>query len=73
VVRGIDLPTVPALLGHKDISMTLRYTPLSSSHKQRAVKALEGFGEKVPPIFPTARLEQIDDQLHMLDFASMGR
>ena len=42
----MDLPTVKDLMGHKDISMTLRYTHLSSDHKQRAVRALEQFGEK---------------------------
>jgi integrase len=46
VMSGVDLPTVQALMGHKDISMTLRYTHLSSDHKQRAVRALESFGEK---------------------------
>jgi hypothetical protein len=33
-------------MGHKDISMPLRYTHLSSDHKKRAVHALEQFGEK---------------------------
>jgi integrase len=46
VMSGVDLPTVEALMGHKDISMTLRYTHLSSDHKQRAVRALEQFGKK---------------------------
>jgi hypothetical protein len=41
------------LLGHKDISMTLRYTHLSTDHKQHAVRLLEQFGEKVPAIFTT--------------------
>ena len=50
VMAGVDLPTVRELLGHKDITMTLRYTHLSSSHKQAAVKTLE----KVPAIFTTA-------------------
>jgi hypothetical protein len=43
---GVDLPTVQALLGHKTIAMTLRYTHLSSDHKQRAVGKLEQFAEK---------------------------
>ena len=45
-MAGVDLPTVKDLMGHKDIRMTLRYTHLSSDHKQRAVRALEQFGEK---------------------------
>jgi integrase len=54
VMSGVNLPTVQALVGHKDISMTLRYTHLSSDHKQRAVRALESFAEESPTIFPTA-------------------
>jgi site-specific recombinase XerD len=46
VMGGVDLPTVQALMGHKEISMTLRYTHLSSDHKQRAVRVLETFTEK---------------------------
>jgi hypothetical protein len=33
-------------MGHKDISMILRYTHLSSDYKQCAAHALEQFGEK---------------------------
>src|SRR5215510_11805715 len=43
VMAGVDLPTVKELLGHKDISMTLRYTHLSTDHKQHAVRLLEQF------------------------------
>ena len=39
VMAGVDLPTVKELLGHKDISMTMRYAHLSSDHKQAAVKS----------------------------------
>jgi len=35
--------------------MTLRYTHLSTDHKQRAVSALEQFGGKVSAIFTTVR------------------
>ena len=34
VMRGVDLPTVQALMGHKDITMTLRYIHLTTDHKQ---------------------------------------
>lgn len=57
IMSGIDLKTVQELLGHKSIEMTLRYSHLSPSHKQRAVDilgkrmdtkwTLEGVGEKV--------------------------
>ena len=45
-MSGVDFPTVPALREQEDISMTLRYTPLSSDRKQRAVKGLEVLGTK---------------------------
>jgi site-specific recombinase XerD len=53
VMSGGDLSTVQALMGHKDISITLRYTHLSSDHKQRTICVLESFAEKSPAIFPT--------------------
>lgn len=40
VMAGVDLMTVKELLGHKTIEMTLRYSHLSCSHKQRAVQSL---------------------------------
>jgi integrase len=58
IMAGVDLPTVQALLGHKTIAMTLRYTHLSSDHKQRAVGKLEQFAEKVTAIFPTGHARQ---------------
>jgi len=48
VMSGAGLPTVQALMGHKDISMTLRYTYLSSDHKRQAVCALESLAEESP-------------------------
>ena len=46
VMSSVDLLTVQVLMGHKEISMTLRYTHLTTDHKQQAVRALETFGEK---------------------------
>ena len=51
----VDSPTVKELMDHKDITRTLRYTHLSSDHKQRAVRTLERVGDKVPAIFTTDR------------------
>jgi integrase len=42
VTAGIDLTTVKELLGHKHITMTLRYTHLAPSHKVNAVNVLDG-------------------------------
>jgi len=55
VMSGVDLPTVQALMGHKDNSMTLRYTYLSSDHKQQAVCVPESFVEKSPRFSPQRR------------------
>lgn len=40
-MRGVDLNTIRELMGHKSMRMTLRYSHLSPSHKQRAVGVLE--------------------------------
>ncbi len=40
-MAGVDLATVKELLGHKTLSMTLRYSHLSSEHKANALKLLE--------------------------------
>lgn len=42
VMAGIDLTTVKELLGHKHITMTLRYAHLAPSHKVNAVNVLDG-------------------------------
>src|SRR5262249_8146922 len=40
VMAGVDLRTVQELLGHKTITMTLRYAHLSPTHQREAVQRL---------------------------------
>ena len=49
------LPSVQALMGHKTIAMTMRYTHLAPGHKRTAIAVLDHMQEKVPAIFPTGR------------------
>jgi integrase len=63
-MAGVDLTTVEALMGHKNVTMTRRYMHLSAHHKQQAVAMLrEHRAEKVPAIFPTGRLSQAGTSL----------
>jgi len=66
VMAGVDLPTVKELLGHRDISMTIRYTHLSSDHKQAAVGKLEQFAANVPAIFTTPSTRQPRERSQVL-------
>ena len=40
-MAGVDLTTVKELLGHKTLTMTLRYSHLAPSHKVKAVDILD--------------------------------
>ena len=42
VMRGVDLRSVAELLGHKSISMTMRYSHLSPDHQKGNVEKLVG-------------------------------
>lgn len=52
IMAGVDIRTVQELMGHKTISMTLRYSHLSPDHKRKAMEALESrFPAKSPATF----------------------
>jgi site-specific recombinase XerD len=39
-MKGVDLRTVAKLMGHRDISVTMRYAHLAPDHLQAAVDVL---------------------------------
>jgi integrase len=41
VMEGVDIMTVKELMGHKDLTMTLRYSHLAPNHKTKAVNILD--------------------------------
>ncbi len=73
VMARVDLPTVKELLGHKDISMTMRYAHLSADHKRLAVQRLEQFGAKVTTESTTPGSVPTWDKPRALDGSRMGR
>jgi hypothetical protein len=42
-MEGVDIRTVQELLGHKTISMTVRYSHLAPQHQLSAVERLDRF------------------------------
>lgn len=45
VMNGVDLKTTQEFLGHKDFTMTLRYSHLSPQHKRDAIKVMDNINK----------------------------
>ena len=55
VMKGIGLKAVQELLGHADLTMTMRYAHLSQGHLQAAVSALNDLGKVDTKLTPNAQ------------------
>ncbi|HLO76647.1 MAG TPA: site-specific integrase [Magnetospirillum sp.] len=56
VMRGVPLLTVSKLLGHSNITMTMRYAHLAPDAYDAAIDLLEGGKPRAEPVPPTAAL-----------------
>jgi integrase len=65
IMRGGRLKELQEILGHKNISMTMRYAHLSQEHKMKAVKLLDGLTT------PTKN-NSMSEIVRNLDFAERG-
>ena len=58
-MSGIDIATVKELLGHETLAMTLRYSHLAPSHKQKAVEVLDNSVHPISTIQKTIQLREM--------------
>jgi integrase len=76
VMAGIDLTSVKELMGHKSLTMTMRYSHLSPTHKRKAVNTLDQvlnnggevkvssqFGSQSEEITPTASHKSLGNKV----------
>jgi integrase len=61
VSRGVDIVTVQQLLGHSDITVTLRYTHTNLDSKYAAVAKLDGLGDSLVTV--CTKLQQPQQKL----------
>lgn len=62
VMRGGTLKQVQEILGHKTMTMTLRYAHLSQEHKKEAVNRLNGLTARSGPEKPTCHKTVTSDE-----------
>ena len=62
VMSGVELRTVQELMGHKTITMTLRYSHLSAEHQQDAVRKLEAWASDTSTDTDESELERAELQ-----------
>ena len=54
-MESVDIMTVKELMGHKDLTMTLRYSHLAPDHKMKAVNILDRLLSLNPPQSESAK------------------
>jgi integrase len=54
VMAGVDITTVSKLLGHKDLTMTLRYAHLAPGHLSKAISVVEVLLNEKSPMIASA-------------------
>ena len=62
VMKGANLKEVQELLGHKNITMTMRYAHLSQESKRKAVNLLNGLtkrGDRTAPVTKVSQNEKL--------------
>lgn len=59
VMAGVDITTVKELLGHKTLTMTLRYSHLAPAHKVKAVDILDNTLNGKPTIQPMPTIQKL--------------
>jgi integrase len=55
VMEGVDIMTVKELMGHKDLTMTLRYSHLAPNYKTKAVNILDRVMSLISPHAETSK------------------
>lgn len=65
VMRGVDIRTVQELMGHKSISMTVRYSHLAPKHTLAAVELLAGGSTAAPTDTKTSTEGAEQNQSHV--------